>query len=38
MRYNLEGESLIDGYEFEAPLQAGRIAQAKALDPEYAGK
>jgi hypothetical protein len=40
MRYNLEGESLIDGYayEFEAPLQAGTIAQAKGLDPEYVGQ
>jgi hypothetical protein len=30
MRYNLEGESLIDGYayEFDAPLEAGTIAQA----------
>jgi hypothetical protein len=40
MRYNLEGESLIDGYayEFAAPLQAGTIAQAKGLDPEYVGQ
>ena len=40
MRYNLEGESLIDGYayEFDAPLQAGTIAQAKGLDPEYVGQ
>jgi hypothetical protein len=40
MRYNLEGESLVDGYayEFEAPLQAGTIAQAKGLDPEYVGQ
>jgi hypothetical protein len=40
MRYNLEGESLVDGYayEFDAPLQAGTIAQAKGLDPEYVGQ
>lgn len=40
MRYNLEGESLIDGYayEFDTPLQAGTIAQAKGLDPEYVGQ
>ena len=39
MRYNLEGESLIDdyAYEFDAPLQGGTIAQAKGLDPEYVG-
>jgi hypothetical protein len=40
MRYNLEGESLVDGYayEFDTPLQAGTIAQAKGLDPEYVGQ
>jgi hypothetical protein len=40
MRYNLEAESLIDGYayEFDTPLQAGTIAQAKGLDPEYVGQ
>lgn len=40
MRYNLEGESLIDGYayEFDAPLEGGTIAQAKGLDPEYVGQ
>jgi hypothetical protein len=40
MRYNLEGESLIDGYayEFDAPLQSGTIAQAQGLDPEYVGQ
>jgi hypothetical protein len=40
MRYNLEGESLIDGYayEFDAPLQAGTIAQAKGIDPEFVGQ
>lgn len=40
MRYNLEGESLIDdyAYEFDAPLQGGTIAQAKGLDPEYVGR
>jgi hypothetical protein len=40
MRYNLEGESLVDdyAYEFDAPLQAGTIAQAKGLDPEYVGQ
>jgi hypothetical protein len=40
MRYNLEGESLVDGYayEFDAPLQAGTIAQAKGIDPEYVGQ
>lgn len=40
MRYSLEGESLIDdyAYEFETPLQAGTIAQAKGLDPEYVGQ
>ena len=40
MRYSLEGESLIDdyAYEFDTPLQAGTIAQAKGLDPEYVGQ
>jgi len=40
MRYSLEGESLIDdyAYEFQAPLQAGTIAQATGLDPEYVGQ
>jgi hypothetical protein len=40
MRYNLEGESLVDGYayEFDTPLPAGTIAQAKGLDPEYVGQ
>jgi hypothetical protein len=40
MRYNLEGESLIDGYayEFDTPLQAGTIAQAKGIDPEFVGQ
>jgi hypothetical protein len=40
MRYNLEGESLVDGYayEFDAPLQPGTIAQAKGIDPEYVGQ
>ena len=40
MRYDLEGESLVDGYayEFDTPLQAGTIAQAKGLDPEYVGQ
>ena len=40
MRYSLEGESLLDdyAYEFETPLQAGTIAQAKGLDPEYVGQ
>jgi len=39
MRYNLEGESLIDNYtyEFETPLQSGTIAKVKGLDPEYVG-
>jgi hypothetical protein len=39
MRYNLEGESLIDNYtyEFQTPLQAGTIAKVKGLDPEYVG-
>jgi hypothetical protein len=40
MRYNLEGESLVDdyAYEFDTPLQAGTIAQAKGIDPEYVGQ
>jgi hypothetical protein len=40
MRYNLEGESLVDNYayEFDTPLQPGTIAQAKGLDPEYVGQ
>jgi hypothetical protein len=40
MRYNLEGESLIDGYayEFDTPLPAGTIAQAKGIDPEFVGQ
>src|SRR6476646_8978534 len=40
MRYNLEGESLVDSYayEFDTPLQTGTIAQAKGLDPEYVGQ
>jgi hypothetical protein len=40
MRYNLEGESLVDdyAYEFDAPLQAGTVAQAKGLEPEYVGQ
>ena len=40
MRYSLEGESLIDDYtyEFEKPLQAGTIAKAEGLDPEYVGQ
>ena len=40
MRYNLEGESLVDSYayEFDTPLQPGTIAQAKGLDPEYVGQ
>jgi hypothetical protein len=40
MRYNLEAESLVDSYayEFDTPLQAGTIAQAKGLDPEYVGQ
>ena len=39
MRYNLEGESLIDNYtyEFQTPLQAGTIAKVKGLDAEYVG-
>ncbi len=40
MRYNLEGESLVDdyAYEFDTPLQAGTVAQAKGLEPEYVGQ
>ena len=40
MRYNLEGESLVDdyAYEFDTPLQAGTIAQAKGIDPEFVGQ
>ena len=39
MRYNLEGESLIDNYtyEFQTPLQVGTIAKVKGLDAEYVG-
>jgi|SRR5271165_6509358 len=39
MRYNLEGETLVDGYayEFDAPLDGGTIAKVKGLDPEYVG-
>src|ERR1700724_1740054 len=39
MRYDLEGESLIDdsAYEFTTPLAAGTIAKAKGLEPEYVG-
>jgi hypothetical protein len=39
MRYDLEGESLIDNYtyEFTTPLKSGTIAQLKDLDPEYVG-
>ena len=39
MRYNLEGETLVDGYayEFDTPLDAGTIAKVKGLDPEYVG-
>lgn len=40
MRYSLEGESLIDdyAYEFQMPLQAGTIAKAQGLEPEYVGQ
>ncbi|MBV8378503.1 MAG: hypothetical protein JO279_16015 [Verrucomicrobia bacterium] len=40
MRYNLEGESLVDdyAYEFDTPLETGTIAQVKGLDPEYVGQ
>jgi hypothetical protein len=39
MRYDLEGESLIDNYtyEFQTPLQEGTIAKLKGLDAEYVG-
>lgn len=39
MRYNLEGESLIDNYtyEFQTPLQGGTIAKVQGLDAEYVG-
>ena len=39
MRYDLEGESLIDNYtyEFQTPLQNGTIAKVQGLDPEYVG-
>jgi GMP synthase PP-ATPase subunit len=39
MRYDLEGESLIDdsAYEFTTPLTAGTITKAKGLEPEYVG-
>jgi hypothetical protein len=39
MRYNLEGESLIDNYtyEFKTPLKDGTIAKVEGLDPEYVG-
>jgi len=39
MRYNLEGESLIDNYtyEFQTPLQGGTIAKVNGLDAEYVG-
>jgi hypothetical protein len=40
MRYNLQGESLIDGYayEFDTPLEGGSIAQAKGIEPEFVGQ
>ena len=40
MRYRIEGESLIDdyAYEFQTPLQAGKIAKPEGLEPEYVGK
>ena len=40
MRYNLESESLIDGYayEFDTPLLGGTVAQVKGIDPEYVGQ
>src|SRR5271165_325762 len=40
MRYDLDGESLVDdyAYEFDTPLKAGTIAQAKGLEPEYVGQ
>jgi hypothetical protein len=39
MRYDLEGESLLDNYtyEFQTPLQNGTIAKLEGLDPEYVG-
>jgi hypothetical protein len=39
MRYDLEGESLIDNYtyEFKTPLKNGTIAKVEGLDPEYVG-
>jgi hypothetical protein len=39
MRYDLEGESLLDNYtyEFQTPLQSGTIAKLEGLDPEYVG-
>jgi hypothetical protein len=39
MRYDLEGESLIDdsAYEFTTPLAAGTIAKTKDLEPQYVG-
>ena len=39
MRYDLEGESLIDNYtyEFQTPLRNGTIAKVQGLDPEYVG-
>jgi len=39
MLYLLEGEALVDGYayEFPTPLQAGTIARAQGLEPEYVG-
>jgi hypothetical protein len=39
MRYDLEGESLLDNYtyEFQTPLQGGTIAKLEGLDPEYVG-
>jgi len=39
MRFNLEGESLIDNYtyEFQTPLQGGTIAKVNGLDAEYVG-
>jgi len=40
MRYDLDGESPVDdyAYEFDTPLQAGTIAQATGLEPEYVGQ
>jgi hypothetical protein len=39
MRYDLEGESLLDNYtyEFQTPLQGGTVAKLEGLDPEYVG-